>query len=474
MKIIKYTLLSILIASLTVSCEDFLTLSPSDQVLTEDAFEFPKDIETGLYGLYNRFGFWPFMGRNVVALGDIAADNAWMTGSSGHFDNIYLYTISSDSPDLLDIWETGYMVANGAAKLIKAAPKVLENYPEAENIERVNNGLAQAYALKAMSQFYLVNIFGLPYSQSNASTLGVIIIKDEPIIEFEKVERGTVGDTYKQIINDINEAKKLIKKEVFNPFTINEASIYAFEARVKLYMQEWEDAKTSAQKAIDLSGGEIVTDSTKYIDMWGSIAATSEDIFTIAKLSNDNLSANSLNTLYGSYNGKVLQGLYNLFDKRDMRQGLFEVADAGKSLIKGLKYKGLSESAATSNIPVLRIPEMHLIIAEAKAQLEEADAVDYVFNVAKRNPDLKKSDIPTDKEDLLNFISIERRRELFQEGHRWFDARRTGESLSRNGTRAIFTDFDVSKFVYPIPSQEVNASGITQNDNWNKTLPVTQ
>ena len=68
MKIIKYTLLSIFIASLTVSCDDFLSFSPSDQILTGDAFQSPADIETGLYGLYNRFGFWPFMGRNVVAL----------------------------------------------------------------------------------------------------------------------------------------------------------------------------------------------------------------------------------------------------------------------------------------------------------------------------------------------------------------------------------------------------------------------
>lgn len=472
MKIIKYTLLSIFIASLTVSCDDFLSFSPSDQILTGDAFQSPADIETGLYGLYNRFGFWPFMGRNVVALGDLAADNAWMTGSSGHFDNIYKYTVNTDTPDLLDIWGGGYLVANGAAQIIQAAPAVLEAYSDAANVEKVNNGLAQAYALKAMSHFYLVNIFGLPYNQANASSSGVIIIKDEPIIAFEEVERGTVGDTYKQILDDITKAKSLISKGQFNAFTINEASIYAFEARVKLYMQDWGAAKTSAQKAIDLSEGEIVADSAKYNDMWGSISATSEDIFTIAKLSNDNLSANALNTLYGSYNGKILPGLYDLFGEKDMRQGLFNIAESGQ--IRGLKFKGLSESAATSNIPILRIPEMHLIIAEAKAQLEEADAVDYVFNVAMRNPDLNKSDIPTTKADLLNFISVERRRELFQEGHRWFDARRTGELMSRDGGITIFKNWDASKFVYPIPSQEVNASGIAQNDNWNKALPVIQ
>jgi hypothetical protein len=114
---------------------------------------------------------------------------------------------------------------------------------------------------------------------------------------------------------------------------------------------------------------------------------------------------------------------------------------------------------------------MYLILAEAKAELGQADAVDAVFEVASRNPDLVKASIPTDKAGLLSFISAERRRELFQEGHRWFDIRRTGEIMTRVGGNFPINNWDASKFVYPIPSQEVNASGIQQNDGWNNFLP---
>jgi hypothetical protein len=114
---------------------------------------------------------------------------------------------------------------------------------------------------------------------------------------------------------------------------------------------------------------------------------------------------------------------------------------------------------------------MYLIVAEAKAELGESDALDYVWEIAKRNADLQKSGIPTDKNGLLNFISVERRRELFQEGHRWFDLRRTGELMTRVGGNYPVTNWDASKFVYPIPSQEVNASGIAQNDGWSNNLP---
>lgn len=210
-------------------------------------------------------------------------------------------------------------------------------------------------------------------------------------------------------------------------------------------------------------------DAEKYADMWFSVALTSEDIFTISKTADDNLSANSLNTLYGSYDGKATSGLQELFGENDMRNALFE--GKGEQL-RALKFDGLPDSKATSNIPVFRLPEMYLILAEANAQLGDTPtAIDNLYAVAKRNPDLKKEDIPTGKADLLKFISVERRRELFQEGHRWFDLRRTGERMTRVGGNAAISDWDASQFVYPIPTDEVNASGLAQNENWFNALP---
>ncbi|HBC30216.1 RagB/SusD family nutrient uptake outer membrane protein [Petrimonas sp.] len=468
MKILKYFTVLLIVFCLTPSCDDFLTFAPSDQMSDTESFKTAEDVQNAINGLYNRFGFWRFMGRNVIALGDIAADNSWMTGSSGHFDQIYRYNIADDSPDLLDTWSGGYIVANGAAKVIKNAPDVLANTVGTENKNIVNKNLAQAYALKAMSHFYLVNIFGLPYNDANKSKPGIIIIKDEPIVAFQEVTRGTVEEVYAQILSDISKAKETIALNTFEAFTINETSLTAFEARVKLYMGDWQGAITAAQKAIDLRKGAIVTDAAEYASMWASLNVTSEDIFTIAKSPDDNLSANSLNTLYGSYNGKLLPGLVELFAAKDMRKSLIAgTADQPT----GLKFQGIPDSKATSNIPVIRLPEMYLIIAEAKAQLGQADAVDFIYEIAKRNPDLKKSDIPTTKTELLKFISIERRKELFQEGHRWFDARRTGELLTRKGGISVYEDWDVSKFVYPIPIREINASGIAQNDGWSTALP---
>ena len=464
MKRIKF-LFSILALAVTLSsCDDFLTYEPSNAVNDATAFNTAKDVENALNGVYYSLGRYQFYGRNVVALGDIAADNTYMLGTSGHFDQIYKYTMSVDSPDLLDIWDGGYKTIDRAARLIKSGNELLGAGLSANDQATIRSAIAQAYGIKALSHFALVNVFGLTYSEANASTPGIVIVGDEPIVAFQEVSRGTVGQTYTQILADITSARANISNVPNNAFLMNEAALDALEARVKLYMKDWTGAKNAALSAITKSGGSLVKVPADYYDMWTTVVPSSEDIFTISKLANDNLSANALNTLYGSYDGKATSGLISLFAANDMRLALF-------SGDRALKYMGLPTSAATSNIPVFRLPEMHLIVAEAKAQLGEEDAVDYLWNIASRNPDLVKADLPTEKQALLDFISVERRRELFQEGHRWFDLRRTGENLTRVGGNYPITNWNASAFVYPIPSQEVNASGLAQNTGWSENLP---
>ncbi len=40
--------------------------------------------------------------------------------------------------------------------------------------------IAQAYAIKALCSFYLTNMFGLPYSEANKTTLGIVNVT-EPV-----------------------------------------------------------------------------------------------------------------------------------------------------------------------------------------------------------------------------------------------------------------------------------------------------
>ena len=67
-------------------------------------------------------------------------------------------------------------------------------------------------------------------------------------------------------------------------------------------------------------------------------------------------------------------------------------------------------------------------------------------------------------------IDKERKLELVQEGHRFFDARRLGKIISV--ADGAYTNFNIAKFVYPIPSFEVNSGfGVIQTEGWSDNLP---
>ena len=179
------------------------------------------------------------------------------------------------------------------------------------------------------------------------------------------------------------------------------------------------------------------------------------------------MSADALNTLYGSYGGAVTDTLVKLFDKKDIRLGLINQQDRHPK-----KFDGIPTSGAVNNIPVFRKSEMYLIKAEAYAQKDDiTNARQNLFYVAKRNKAITAvTGLPGTKAELLVFISAERRRELFEEGFRWYDTRRTGEIILVSSGTSL--PFDVAKFVYPIPANEINAGfGVMQNVGWENNMP---
>jgi tetratricopeptide (TPR) repeat protein len=436
----------------------------------DNAFGSAQDIQNALNGAYRNVGYYPYRGNRVIAIGDMASDIAEADASTGHFVAINMWTFTDTSGELLDVWTYAYKVIDQSTRGINGALELLasENLPDGDDV-KLKTAISQFYALRALAYFDLVNLFGLPYKVGGGnSQLGIVLVDKEPIEEFQQVSRSTVEETYAQILKDIASAKEYATGKL-NQYYFNEAAIYALDARVKLYMHRYEDAITSAEKAIELRNSAGVSNET-YVSMWRSTAITGEDIFTIVKSEDDNLSANALNTLYGSYEASVSEFTKTRFQPNDIRLNLiYEHEDYGVN--HPGKYDGLPSSAAVGNIPVFRLSEMYLIIAEAEAILgnDLTAAQNALLYTAKRDTDITSiSDLPATQNELLDFIEEERIREFFTEGHRFYDLRRTGAIASIAGDE----QFKAANFVYPIPSEEINSGfGVTQNENWSDKLP---
>jgi starch-binding outer membrane protein, SusD/RagB family len=467
-----------------VSCDFDTELAQNTD--TADAYKTIQDVQNGTIGAYQALAYYPFLGNYAIAVGDFAGGLADGSASSGHFYNVSEWIVSDTDEEMEGIWAYGYKVIDRAVRTINGANALMAADPEMGVADKMTlyGYISQCYAMRALAYFTLAQYFCYPYA-AGADCKGLPLVKDQPVEAFTKVSRASLGDTYALMVEDIDKALEYSEQAggtSLDYFYLNKAAIYALKARVNLYMGNYDVAEEAAKNAIALKnkGDGTYTDLTptneSYLSMWTSLSVSDEDIFTLTKTENDNLSANALNTLYGSYYCTVSNYAEACFEETDTRYLLIGPVDDNDHSC--MKYEGLEASQATSNIPIFRKSEMSLIIAECEARagnIEEAKK--YVGYTAKRNTRYAAEDgscnlsmLPDNKEDLLHFIWAENIREFFGEGHFYADARRLDKTIVVMGGRC--TTFRPAKFVFPIPSGEINSGFMTeQNEGWENALP---
>lgn len=475
----------VLSLALAVSSCDFDT-ELQQNVDTADAFKNVQDVSNGTTGAYQALAYYPFLGNYAIAFGDFAGGLANGSASSGHFYSVSYWSVSDTDEEMEGIWQYGFKVVDAAVRTINGADAILAANPDMSDDDKatIYYNVSQCYALRALAYFTMTQYFCYPYSKG-ADQKGLPIVKDQPVEAFQNATRASLGDTYSFMLDDIKKALEY-NEEAGSPslqyFFLNKAAIYALKARVCLYMGNYADAEAAAKKAIELKGKgnatytDLTPNNETYLTMWASLNPSDEDIFTLSKTTDDNLSANALNTLWGSYYGKVSTYGQSFFSDTDVRAQLIGVVDSNSPA--SMKWQGIESSQATSNIPIFRKSEMALIIAECEARNGNiAEAQKYVGYTAKRDSQYAAEDgscdlskLPSDKDALLEFIWKENTREFLGEGHFYSEARRLDKTVTvMAGT---CTTFRTANFVFPIPAAEINAGFMKdQNTGWEDGLP---
>ena len=131
----------------------------------------------------------------------------------------------------------------------------------------------------------------------------------------------------------------------------------------------------------------------------------------------------------------------------------------------GLDLPGDGKATNTAvNIKIIRLSELYLIAAEAALHNGDKEAAaDYLNAIRSRAPQLAPATAATVSDDL---ILDERSKELFGEGHRFFDLMRTNRSIEYNddfqsvpvSQREKVIDRTFYKIVLPISQDELNAN----------------
>jgi hypothetical protein len=129
------------------------------------------------------------------------------------------------------------------------------------------------------------------------------------------------------------------------------------------------------------------------------------------------------------------------------------------------------------DFPIYRLADTYLLLAESLIrQGKQADAIEFVNAVRERaaKPGMTAAMQVGLAEMTLDFILEERARELFGEGHRWFDLKRFGKLVERVATYNRDAAQNIKGFhvLRPIPQDQIdrtrNADGspFGQNDGY--------
>jgi starch-binding outer membrane protein, SusD/RagB family len=435
------------------SCKKgFLEKLPPTSLPPELALATEADLQTALMGAYAGLRATDYFGRTTPLLGDLMADNAYVSlTNTGRYTAYNTYTWTVADGNATGFWRAAYTAILRANNIINSsiAPSV-----------NVNQYKGEAHTIRALCYFYLARFFARPYTD-DPDGLGVpLVLVYDPTL---KPTRNTVSEVYAQIHNDLNQAYSLMTLFT-NSTQFSKYAAKALQAKVYLSMGDKANARTAALDVITNSGFTVVT-AANHASYWSTLTPRTDKVETLFEVSSNSTANNGFDGLANIYNqsgyGDMLcsDELYALFIAADVRRALYPTGTKGgvPAVFVNNKYPGTFGSEI-SDTKILRMSDVYLIAAEASLPADEPNALIYVnYITSRRNAAL----IASTGSQLFEDIITERRKELAFEGDRLNDLNRLMRNFVRSvnypaSARAI--DYANPRRILPIPQAELDAN----------------
>lgn len=377
--------------------------------------------------------------------------------------------------------------------MISKANEIISLYPNGGETVTQKGLLGQAYAFRALSYYYLIQLYQFPVDASgavNTSAKGVPLMyttadgkTDEEIAAAKG--RNTLGDVYSQIENDLLKAVENLEAGYQRPNKnyIDASVANGILARYYLLSQQWEKAAETAKKArvgytiMDNAGlHDGFMDVTNQEWMWG-FDHTTETQTTYASF------FSHISNLAPGYAGigyaprLIDKGLYDAIPSDDYRKTLFNGPEGDKNQeMPGaqLPYANIkfgSDGNWTMDYLYMRAAEMVLIEAEAYAHLNQGAKAAEVLKelMAKRQPSWNASTVTVED------VYFQRRVELWGEGFAYFDLKRLNKGINRDyagsnhlaGYKLVVPAQDI-KWTYQIPLKEMQENKLITEEDQNE------
>lgn len=459
MKTLKLYVPFLLLLCLMGCDQQFLDAKPDKALLVPTTV---ADLQALLDNSATVFNQDPNIGQ--IAADDYYTTTAGMAGLPAKEQNAYLWADDVYAGTTVMDWIIPYrqifyanVVLDGAAKLDgKASESELKSI----------RGTALFY--RAWALFQLSQLFAVHYDPANAATEPGVPVPLSADVN-ERPGRGTLAETYKQILADASEAESLLPTLVRFKTRPGNAAASALLARVYLTMGDFVNAEKAASRTL------LATNALLDYNTLNAAAAkplpialpyANEEILFYSHFIASNFINNSTLTIIDS-------NLYKSYHNNDLRKVIFfRDRGAGRINFKG-SYSGTLPRNSTAVFSGLATDEVYLIRAECRARSKDVSGALKDLNTLLEKRWKQGAFTPVvaaDDATALKIILEERRKELVSRGTRWTDLRRLNResafavSLKRalDGVNYSLEPKDL-KYVFPIPEDEVQLSGIQQN-----------
>ena len=412
----------------------------------------------------------------------------YITKNSGynHYNVYEAYAGGSDSsyPAAM-LWTYQY-------EQIKVCNDILTTItPElAENNNELKFYRAQALALRSYDYWTLAQVYAFNYDgYADAPCVPILTEENATDVALNGCARATVAETYVQIMKDINGAIELLDNNPVKPSDVidtqskrlvSKAVAYGLRARYYLSMHKYTEAAQDAQSAIaafegrpysvEEVGAPGFTTMSDPSWMWGVAISETQD--GIADGSIVNFPSMTCSFVHGyTDQGGVWKWcskkLYDKIPSSDVRKGWWldenrksknlsaaqqayidQFAIAAPSYagdnttnimpytnVKFGPYQGiLGQALNASDVPLMRIEEMYLTLAEAQGMSGNlAGGKQTLESFIKTYRDPKYTCKATTAEEFQDECWFQRRVELWGEGLAYFDTMLLHKDIDRVG-----------------------------------------
>ncbi|MBE5318021.1 RagB/SusD family nutrient uptake outer membrane protein [Pedobacter sp. MR2016-19] len=487
-KLIIYTCCALSVFA-AASCKKFLDLKPvsvsTDQTFWKNEADADKGIASG-YALLRKT-LNKASGLAFYAYGDLPTDE-FSAANFYRFDNInrieWAISVPSSNTDdnmmQMRRYDTFYSAIDQANRCLSFIPTIPDDKFSSSTTK--NSLIGEAYFLRAFNYFYMTRIWGdVP-----------LVTKSMAIADAVDIPRTKAADVISQCISDVNMAISILSWNYTNPANkavrANKGAAYALLAHIYAWQGDYRNCNDTIDKLIGQNFYQYVN-RDNYLTIFKG--RSTEGIFEIAQsdenegstggIANFTLKAPYLTTRTDNalftLNKTTLTALFS--DQSDKRfQNAFALTSSTDPIC--IKYSNITYAngqnvvipIAHNNIIIFRLADIKLLKAEALAALGENVSSRTVLNEVRSQAGL--SAWSGNDADLFAEVIAERGRELFLEGHRFYDLVRLGRQtgiMNFGDNKMNKSDFDAGKYYWPLdPALMVINKKLTQTPFWSSKL----